>query len=92
MEYDIVIGLEIHAELKTKTKAFCSCQNKFGSMINTNTCPVCWGMPGALPQINKQAVMYSIKSGLAFDCDINNIYESIFCGKLFYLSSLWKYC
>lgn len=88
MEYDVVIGLEIHAELKTKTKAFCSCQNKFGSMINTNTCPVCLGMPGALPTINKQAVMYSIKSGLAFGCDINDI--AIFERKNYYYPDLSK--
>lgn len=88
MEYDVVIGLEIHAELKTKTKAFCSCQNKFGSMINTNTCPVCLGMPGALPTINKQAVLFSIKSGLAFDCDINNI--AIFERKNYYYPDLSK--
>ena len=53
MEYDVVIGLEIHAELKTKTKVFCSCKNEFGDTPNANTCPVCTGMPGALPIINK---------------------------------------
>lgn len=72
MEYEVVIGLEIHSELKTKTKAFCACQNKFGQAINTATCPVCMGLPGALPTINMEAVKYSIKSGLAFDCDINH--------------------
>ena len=55
-EFDVVIGLEIHAELKTKTKVFCSCKNEFGAKPNENTCPVCTGMPGALPIINKKAV------------------------------------
>lgn len=88
MEYDVVIGLEVHCELNTKTKAFCSCKNKFGSMINTNTCPVCLGLPGALPTINKQAVKYTIQSGLAFDCDINNI--AIFERKNYFYPDLSK--
>ncbi len=71
MEYDVVIGLEIHAELKTNTKVFCSCKNEFGAGHNKNTCPVCTGMPGALPIINKRAVELCIKAGLCFGCQIN---------------------
>lgn len=71
LDYDVVIGLEIHAELKTKTKVFCSCKNEFGSSPNTNTCPVCTGMPGALPIINKKAVELCIKAGLCFGCSIS---------------------
>lgn len=71
MEYDVVIGLEIHAELKTKTKVFCSCKNEFGAEPNKNTCPVCTGMPGALPIINKKAVELCIKAGLCFGCKIS---------------------
>lgn len=69
--YDIVIGLEIHAELNTKTKVFCSCKNEFGDDPNTNTCPVCTGMPGALPVLNKRAVELAIKAGLSFGCNIS---------------------
>ena len=72
MKYDVVIGLEIHAELKTKTKVFCSCKNEFGASPNANTCPVCTGMPGALPVINKKAVELCIKAGLCFGCNISN--------------------
>ncbi len=71
MEFDVVIGLEIHAELKTKTKVFCSCKNEFGAKPNANTCPVCTGMPGALPIINKHAVELCIKAGLCFGCTIS---------------------
>ena len=70
--YDIVIGLEIHAELNTKTKVFCGCQNKFGQEPNSNCCPVCVGMPGALPVLNKEALKLAIKAGLACDCKIND--------------------
>ena len=70
-KYDTVIGLEIHAELSTKTKAFCTCDASFGGDPNTHICPVCTGQPGALPIINHQAVAYAIRAGLALGCDIN---------------------
>lgn len=69
-KYITVIGLEVHAELKTKSKAFCSCSTEFGSEPNTHVCPVCLGMPGALPVLNKQVVEFAIRAGLALDCDI----------------------
>ena len=75
MEFDVVIGLEIHAELATKTKIFCSCKNEFGAKPNTNTCPVCTGMPGALPLLNKHAIELCIKAGLCFGCDISEYAE-----------------
>lgn len=65
-----IIGLEIHVELATKTKMFCSCENVFGQAPNTVVCPVCLGHVGTLPRINEKAVEYAIKAGLAFDCDI----------------------
>lgn len=71
-DYNIVIGLEIHAELDTKTKAFCSCHNAFGALPNTQVCPVCLGLPGSLPVLNKKAVEYTIMGGLSFGCDISS--------------------
>ncbi len=71
MSYKTIIGLEIHTELMTDTKMFCSCKNEFGGEANTQCCPVCIGLPGTLPRINKRAVEYAIRAGLAFDCDIN---------------------
>jgi len=70
-KYDTVIGLEIHAELSTNTKVFCSCSAEFGGEVNTHICPVCTGQPGALPVINHAAVEYAVRAGLAFGCEIN---------------------
>lgn len=72
-DYEINIGLEIHAELKTNTKVFCGCKNSFGNKPNTNVCPVCIGLPGSLPVLNKQAVICAIKAGIALGCKISPI-------------------
>lgn len=69
-KYEVVIGIETHAQLKTRTKIFCSCPVDFGKEPNTNVCPVCLGMPGVLPVLNKQVVAYAIKTGLALNCEI----------------------
>ncbi|MEE1250122.1 MAG: Asp-tRNA(Asn)/Glu-tRNA(Gln) amidotransferase subunit GatB [Lachnospiraceae bacterium] len=69
-EYETVIGLEVHVELATKTKIFCSCSTEFGGAPNTHTCPVCTGMPGSLPVLNKQVVEYAAAVGLATNCTI----------------------
>jgi aspartyl-tRNA(Asn)/glutamyl-tRNA(Gln) amidotransferase subunit B len=70
-KYNIVIGLEVHAQLKTKSKLFCSCSTEFGKEPNANTCEVCMGYPGVLPVLNDTAVDYAIKAGLALDCQID---------------------
>lgn len=70
-QYETVIGLEVHVELATKTKIFCGCSTEFGGAPNTHTCPVCTGMPGALPVLNKQVVEYALAVGLAANCQIN---------------------
>ncbi len=70
-EYEMVIGLEVHVELATKTKIFCGCSTEFGGAPNTHTCPVCTGMPGSLPVLNKQVVEYATAVGLATNCTIN---------------------
>ena len=69
-QYETVIGLEVHVELATKTKIFCSCSTAFGGAPNTHTCPVCTGMPGSLPVLNKQVVEYAAAVGLATNCTI----------------------
>ena len=69
-EYETVIGLEVHVELATKTKIFCGCSTAFGGEPNSHTCPVCTGMPGSLPVLNKQVLEYAIAVGLATNCDI----------------------
>ena len=72
-QYETVIGLEVHVELATKTKIFCSCSTEFGGAPNTHTCPVCTGMPGALPVLNRQVVEYAMAVGLAANCKITQV-------------------
>ena len=69
-DYEMVCGLEVHVELATKTKIFCSCPTPFGAEPNTQCCPVCTGMPGTLPVLNKQVVDYAVKAGIATNCEI----------------------
>ena len=71
MEFETVIGLEVHAQLKTRSKIFCNCTTEFGRPPNSNTCPVCLGMPGVLPVLNKTVVEYAMKMALATNCEIN---------------------
>jgi len=71
MEFETVIGLEVHAQLKTRTKIFCGCSTTFGAPPNTQTCPVCLGMPGSLPVLNRQVVDFAIRMGLATHCTVN---------------------
>lgn len=72
-EYEIVVGLEVHAELNTQSKIFCSCKNQFGGEVNANCCPVCTGMPGTLPTLNQEVVNSAIKMGHALNCTIHNV-------------------
>lgn len=88
MKYEAVIGLEIHCELKTKTKIFCSCATGFGAEQNTHVCPVCLGLPGVLPTVNKRVVEFGIKAGLATNCTINKY--SKFDRKNYYYPDLPK--
>ena len=71
--YEVVVGLEVHAELNTKTKIYCNCKNSFGLEVNTQVCPICMGMPGTLPTLNEKVVEYAIKMGHALNCGINRI-------------------
>lgn len=69
-KYETVIGLEVHVQLNTDSKIFCGCSTEFGKEPNENTCPVCLGLPGTLPVLNKKVVDYAIMAGLALNCDI----------------------
>lgn len=88
MEYDVVIGLEVHAQLLTKSKLFCACSTRFGAPPNTNICPVCTGQPGTLPVLNKTAVEMAIKAGLGLHCAIQE--KSIFARKNYFYPDLPK--
>ncbi len=70
-DYEVVIGLEVHAELSTNTKIYCNCSTEFGADPNTHCCPICTGMPGVLPVLNKKVVEYAVKAGLATNCEIS---------------------
>ena len=70
MAWETVMGLEVHVELATKSKIFCSCTTEFGGEPNTHCCPICTGMPGTLPVVNKQVVNFAMKAGIALNCDI----------------------
>ena len=87
-EYELVVGVEIHCQLRTRTKLFCSCPNRFGDEPNTNTCPVCLGHPGTLPVTNEAAVEKLIKAGLALNCTIHPL--SRFARKNYYYPDLPK--
>ena len=87
-DFDVTIGLEIHAELATNTKIFCSCKNQFGSEPNTNVCPVCIGLPGALPVVNKRAVELGIRAGLCMGCKISPL--TVFERKNYFYPDLSK--
>ena len=88
MSYEPVIGLEIHAQLNTKSKIFCGCSTAFGHAPNTHVCPVCLGLPGALPVLNRQAVDHAITAGLALGCDIQGL--SVFARKNYFYPDLPK--
>ena len=75
MTWETVIGLETHVELATRTKIFCSCTTAFGGAPNTHCCPVCTGMPGTLPVMNKAVMRYAAKAGLALNCDITRYHK-----------------
>jgi len=88
MQFDSVIGLEVHAQLKTKTKIFCNCSTAFGAPPNTHTCPVCLGMPGVLPVLNKKVVEYTIRMAIATNCTVAG--ESRFARKNYFYPDLPK--
>lgn len=88
MKYEAVIGLEVHTELQTTTKIFCGCKTSFGAEPNTNVCPVCLGLPGVLPVLNKRVLEFAVRAGLALNCEISRF--SKFDRKNYYYPDLPK--
>ena len=88
MNYEAIIGLEVHAQLLTKTKIFCGCSTEFGAPPNTHTCPVCLGMPGVLPVLNRKVVDYTMRMAVATNCTIAR--ESRFARKNYFYPDLPK--
>ncbi|HEY3501130.1 MAG TPA: Asp-tRNA(Asn)/Glu-tRNA(Gln) amidotransferase GatCAB subunit B, partial [Polyangiaceae bacterium] len=87
-DYEPVIGLEVHAQLLTKSKLFCGCSTNFGAPPNTNVCSVCLGLPGSLPVLNQAAVAMAVRTALALDCSIEE--KSIFARKNYFYPDLPK--
>ncbi|MEB2312113.1 MAG: Asp-tRNA(Asn)/Glu-tRNA(Gln) amidotransferase subunit GatB [Sorangiineae bacterium] len=88
VDYEAVIGLEVHAQLLTRTKLFCACSTSFGEAPNTNVCPVCLGLPGALPVVNRRAVEYAVRAALAVGCQVHE--SSVFARKHYFYPDLPK--
>ena len=86
-EWETIIGLEVHAELATRTKLFCGCPNRFGDEPNTNVCPVCLGLPGSLPVLNEQAVTLAMRLGRALHCEVR---RSVFARKNYFYPDMPK--